>query len=547
MFTDGMLWIGQAQNESKDRVLIIPKMANRHGLIAGATGTGKTITLKVMAESFSDCGVPVFLADVKGDVASISQPGTDSEDMQKRIARFGLAEAGFRYQPYPTCIWDVLGESGHPLRTTITEMGPMLLAQLLELNETQSDILSIVFRIADDNGLLLLDIKDLRLMLEFVGQNAKEFTLTYGNITTQSIGAITRSLSALEQQGGDRFFGEPSVDIRDWMRTDYTGKGYINVLHCAKLIHSPKLYATFMLWLMSELFEDLPEAGDLEKPRMVFFFDEAHLLFKNASKNVLQKIEQVVKLIRSKGIGIYFVTQTPSDVPDEVLGQLGNRVQHALRAYTPADQKAVRAAAQAFRANPEFSTLEVITQLGVGEALISFLDEDGVPSVVQNCKVLPPQSRMGTIEDQERYACLLQDGLGAKYDTAVDNESAYEILMQKFEEQEEAIRQAEEEAARLKEEKERQIEEERARREAERQKREQEREEEKARREAERLRREQEREEAKLRREKEQEERERRKKTAAIEKGINNALNTLGREVTKSIWRGLMGNLKKRK
>ena len=532
MFTEGMFWIGQAQNENKDRVCIIPKMANRHGLIAGATGTGKTITLKVLAESFSDCGIPVFLADVKGDVVSISQPGEDTEDMQKRIQRFGLADAGFHYQPYPTCIWDVLGEEGHPLRTTVTEMGPLLLAQLLELNETQSNILSILFRIADDNGLLLIDLKDLRIMLEFVGQNAKEFTLSYGNITSQSIGAIVRSISALEQQGGGKFFGEPSVDIRDWMRTDYTGKGYVNVLHCVKLIHSPKLYATFMLWLMSELFEDLPEAGDLEKPRMVFFFDEAHLLFKSASRSVLQKIEQVVKLVRSKGVGIYFVTQNPSDIPDEVLGQLGNRVQHALRAYTPADQKAVKAAAQAFRENPEFSTLDVITRLGVGEALISFLDEEGIPSIVQYCKVLPPQSRMGTIQDQERYTLLLQDGLGPKYDTLTDRESAYEVLMKKFEEQEEALRQAEEEAAREKERIAREKEEERLRREKER--------------EEERLRREKEREEERLRREKEREEREQRRKNAVFEKTVNNALNTLGREVTKSLWRGILGNLKKK-
>ena len=532
MFTEGMFWIGQAQNENKDRVCIVPKMANRHGLIAGATGTGKTITLKVLAESFSDCGIPVFLADVKGDVVSISQPGEDTEDMQKRIQRFGLAEAGFHYQPYPTCIWDVLGEEGHPLRTTVTEMGPLLLAQLLELNETQSNILSILFRIADDNGLLLIDLKDLRIMLEFVGQNAKEFTLSYGNITSQSIGAIVRSISALEQQGGDKFFGEPSVDIRDWMRTDYTGKGYVNVLHCVKLIHSPKLYATFMLWLMSELFEDLPEAGDLEKPRMVFFFDEAHLLFKSASRSVLQKIEQVVKLVRSKGVGIYFVTQNPSDIPDEVLGQLGNRVQHALRAYTPADQKAVKAAAQAFRENPEFSTLDVITRLGVGEALISFLDEEGIPSIVQYCKVLPPQSRMGTIQDQERYTLLLQDGLGPKYDTLTDRESAYEVLMKKFEEQEEALRQAEEEAAREKERIAREKEEERLRREKER--------------EEERLRREKEREEERLRREKEREEREQRRKNAVFEKTVNNALNTLGHEVTKSLWRGILGNLKKK-
>ena len=539
MYKDGKLWIGMSKSETKDKICIIPRMANRHGLIAGATGTGKTITLKVLAESFSDCGVPVFLADVKGDLASMCQPGTDTEDMQKRIVKFGLGE-DFRYQPYPTCIWDVLGESGHPLRTTVSEMGPLLLSAMLGLNDTQTDILTIVFKIADESQLLLLDIKDLRLMLEYVGQHTQEYTLTYGNIAKQSLGAISRSLVALEEQGGTLFFGEPALDIRDWMRTDYTGKGYINVLHCAKLIHSPKLYATFMLWMMSELFEELPEVGDMEKPRMVFFFDEAHLLFNNASRTLLQKIEQVVKLIRSKGIGIYFITQSPSDVPNEVLAQLSNRVQHALRAYTPSDQKAVKAAAQTFRANPNFSTEEVITQLGVGEALISFLDEEGRPGIVEECKVLPPQSRMGTIEDGERHVCLMQDGLGPKYDTAVDRESAYEILKKQFDEQEEEKQRAEEEKQRLKEEQEREKEEEKRRREEERLRKEKEREEEKARRERERQERE-------LERQREKEERERKKKTAAFEKGVNSAMTTIGREMTKALFRGVMGNLKKRR
>ena len=541
MYRDGMLWIGQAQNETKDRVCIIPKMANRHGLISGATGTGKTITLKVLAESFSDCGVPVFLADVKGDLASMCQPGTDTEDMQKRIQKFGLDP--FVYTSYPTCIWDVLGESGHPLRTTISEMGPLLLASLLDLNDTQTDVLTIVFRIADDNNLLLLDIKDLRLMLEYVGQNLKDYTLTYGNITRQTLGAISRSLISLEEQGGDRFFGEPALDIRDWMRNDVQGRGYINVLHCAKLINSPKLYATFMLWMLSELFEEMPEAGDLEKPRMVFFFDEAHLFFNNASKVLLEKIEQVVKLIRSKGIGIYFITQSPSDVPDGVLSQLSNRVQHALRAYTPADMKTVRAAAQTFRANPAFSTEEVITQLGVGEALISFLDEEGRPSVVEQCKVLPPQSRMGAIEDAERYTCLLQDGMGARYDTAVDRESAYEILKARFDEAEEEARRIEEEKIREAEEKERQKEEERLRKEQEKAERERKREEERLERER---RREEERLERERRREEEREAREQAKKTAALQKGISTAVNTFAREATKSIVRGLFGNRRRR-
>lgn len=515
MFEDNMLWIGAAENETQDRVCIIPKMANRHGLIAGATGTGKTITLKVLAESFSDCGVPVFLADVKGDLAGMCLPGKDSEDMRKRVEKFGLND--FKYQAYPTCIWDVLAESGHPLRTTISEMGPTLLSELLELNQTQSDILSIVFKIADDNQLMLLDIKDLRLMLEYVGQNAKEFTLQYGNISKQSVGAISRGLVALEEEGGNLFFGEPALDIRDWMRTDASGKGFINVLHCVKLINSPRLYATFLMWMMSELFEIMPEAGDAEKPKMVFFFDEAHLLFDNASKPLLQKIEQVVKLIRSKGVGIYFITQSPSDIPDEILSQLGNRVQHALRAYTPADQKAVKAAAQSFRANPEFSTEQVITELGIGEALISFLDEEGRPGIVQKCHVLPPQSRMGSIEEDERKNCLLQDGLGAKYDTMVDRESAYEILKKRFDEQAEAEQKAEEEKLAEKERKEKEKEE----KELERQREKEE-------------------------REREREEREKRKKQTALEKGLNSAVNTLGREVTRTLFRGLMNTLKKR-
>ncbi len=522
MYKDGTLWIGMTKNEAKEHICIIPKMANRHGLIAGATGTGKTITLKVLAESFSDLGVPVFLADVKGDLASMCQPGVDSEDMQKRITKFGLE--GFRYTSYPTCIWDVLQEGGHPLRTTISEMGPLLLASLLELNDTQSDILSIVFRIADDQQMLLLDLKDLRLMLEYVGRNLQEYTLTYGNITKQSLGAISRSLVALEQQGGDLFFGEPALDIRDWMRLDAQGRGYINVLHCAKLINSPKLYATFMLWMMSELFEELPEVGDPEKPKIVFFFDEAHLLFENASRPLLQKIEQVVKLIRSKGVGIYFITQSPRDIPDGVLSQLGNRVQHALRAYTPSDQKAVKAACQSFRTNPAFSTEEVITQLGVGEALISFLDAEGRPSVVEECKVLPPQSRMGSIEDAERYACMFTDGMASKYDAAVDRESAYEILKKRFDEQAAEEQRIEEEKQRAKEE-------------AEREKAA-----EKARREEEKLRKELERQQRERQKQLEREERDRQKKYASVEKGLNTMMNTIGREAGKAIFRGLFGN-----
>ncbi len=538
MYTQDGLWIGMTKNEAKEHICIIPRMANRHGLIAGATGTGKTVTLKVLAESFSDLGVPVFLADVKGDLASMCCPGNDTEDMQKRILKFGLDAYGFRYTSYPTCIWDVMQEGGHPLRTTISEMGPMLLASLLELNDTQSDILSIVFRIADDQQMLLLDLKDLRLMLEYVGRNLQEYTITYGNITKQSLGAISRSLVALEQQGGDKFFGEPALDIRDWMRNDNQGRGFINVLHCQKLINSPKLYATFMLWMMSELFEELPEVGDLDKPRIVFFFDEAHLLFDNASKALMSKIEQVVKLIRSKGVGIYFVTQSPRDIPDEVLSQLGNRVQHALRAYTPSDQKAVKAACQSFRANENFSTEEVITQLGVGEALISFLDEEGRPSIVEECKVLPPQSRMGTIEESERHVCLTTDGMGSRYDEPLDRESAYEILQRRFAEAAAEEQRIEEEKQRQKEEAERAKEEEKARREEERLRKEREREEEK-------LRKEMEREARERQKQLEREERERQKKYASVEKGLNTMMNTIGREAGKAIFRGLFGNRKR--
>lgn len=503
MFKDNQLWIGSAGENLQEHVCITPKMANRHGLIAGATGTGKTITLKVMAESFSDCGVPVFLADVKGDLAGMCKPGTDNEDMQKRIQRFGLD--GFMYKNYPTCFWDILGESGHSLRTTISEMGPTLLADLLELNQTQSDILSIVFRIADDQQLLLMDIKDLRLMLEYVSENAKEFSLQYGMISKQSVATISRSLITLEEQGGNLFFGEPALDIRDWMRTDLSGRGYINVLHCEKLIRSPKLYATFMIWLMSELFEEMPEAGDLEKPRMVFFFDEAHMLFDNASRALKENIEQMVKLIRSKGIGIYFITQNPTDIPNAVLSQLGNRVQHALRAYTPADQKSIKAAAQSFRVNEAFSVEEVITQLGIGEALLSFLDEEGIPGVVQKAFILPPQSKMGAISEDERKNCMYEDGLGAKYDQLIDRESAYEILAKRFEEEAE---KEEEERSEKEREKERQKEE-------------------KAKNKTTRT-------------------TSSRTRMTPLKRGINSAASTLGREVTRTLFRGFMNTLKKR-
>ncbi|MCI6867131.1 MAG: DUF853 domain-containing protein, partial [Lachnospiraceae bacterium] len=374
MYLDNKILIGRSGEEN---VFIYPKMANRHGLIAGATGTGKTVTLKVLAESFSDCGVPVFLADAKGDLAGICQPGTMNEKIQNRLD--GLQLTDFDFHGYPVSFWDIYGEKGMPLRTTISEMGPLLLSQIMDLNETQSDILTVVFKIADDQNLLLIDTKDLRSMLQYVGENAKDFSMEYGNISKQSLAAIIRSVVALEAEGGDLFFGEPALDIRDWLCTDCNGKGTISILDCQKLIQSPVMYATFMLWMISELFETLPEIGDCEKPKMVFFFDEAHMLFDHAPKALLSKVEQVVKLIRSKGVGIYFITQNPKDIPDGVLAQLGNKVQHALRAYTPAEQKAAKAAAQSFRENPDFDTYEVLTQLGIGEALISVLDEEGIP------------------------------------------------------------------------------------------------------------------------------------------------------------------------
>ena len=424
MFTDKKLWL--AQSDTNQNLFLLPRMANRHGLIAGATGTGKTITMKVMAESFSDMGVPVFLSDVKGDLSGMCCPGSDSADMRRRLAGFGMEN--FEYQPYPTRFWDIFGEHGTPVRVTVSSMGPTLLARLFGLTEIQAGVLSIVFRVADDHGLLLLDLKDLRAMLQYVGDNRKEFTTSYGNVSAASIGAIQRALLAFEEEGGEQLFGEPALDIRDWLRTDFDGRGYINILSSARLIQSPTVYATFLLWLLSELFEALPEVGDLEKPRMIFFFDEAHLLFDNAPRALVQKLVQVVKLIRSKGVGVYFVSQSPSDIPDEVLAQLSNRVQHALRAYTPAEQKALRAAARAFRVNPAFDTELALMELGVGEALVSLLDEHGVPAVVERARILPPQSRMGAADAEDVQACIQRDELDLKYRSTFDRESAYEII-----------------------------------------------------------------------------------------------------------------------
>lgn len=423
MYKDGKVYMGLAEGR---QVTMQLNMSNRHGLIAGASGTGKTITMKAMAESFSDAGVPVFLCDVKGDVSGLAMPGARSEGMEKRIDKFGLRDS-FQYKAYPVTFWDIYQEKGHPVRATISDMGPDILSRILNLTPAQEGVLNIVFRIADDKGLILVDIKDLRAVLTYVEEHRKEYATTYGSVTTQSIGGIIRALIPLESQGGDLFFGEPDLDIFDWIRTDANGKGMVNILDSVRLVQNPTLYASFLLWMMAELFERLPEAGDVEKPRLVFFFDEAHMLFADAPKVVVQKIEQVVKLIRSKGVGIYFVTQSPSDIPNSVLAQLSNRVQHALRAYTPAEQKAVRAAAQSFRANPAFKTEDVIMELGVGHALTSFLDEEGVPGMVQQTAIICPQSLMGPVDEGVRRNLMAGDGM-AKYDEARDPWTAYEVL-----------------------------------------------------------------------------------------------------------------------
>jgi uncharacterized protein len=404
---------------------LLPALANRHGLVAGATGTGKTVTLRVLAEGFSRIGVPVFLADVKGDLSGLARPGGDSPKLAERARALGLAVPP---EACPTVFLDVYGEAGHPLRATISDLGPLLLARALGLNETQAGVLQATFRVADEAGLLLLDLKDLRAMLEHVAENADALRVRYGNVAPATVGAIQRSLLSLESQGGDRLFGEPALDLGDLLRTDLAGRGQVTILHAEKLVRAPALYATLLLWLLSELFEQLPEVGDPEKPRLVFFFDEAHLLFADAPDELRQKVEQVVRLIRSKGVGVWFVTQSPLDVPDAVLGQLGNRVQHALRAFTPRDQKAVRAAAETFRPNPAVDVTEAITQLGVGEALVSFLDARGIPAPVERGLVVPPRSRLAPLGPDERTAALASSPLRGRYDTPLDRESAYERL-----------------------------------------------------------------------------------------------------------------------
>jgi len=403
-------------------------LANRHGLVTGATGTGKTVSLQVMAEGFARAGVPVFAADIKGDLSGIAEVGEGKDFILKRAREIGL---NFQPDQFSTVFWDVFGEQGHPIRATVSEMGPLLLSRMMDLNDVQEGVLNIAFRVADEQGLLLLDMKDLRAILSFVGENAAQLTTQYGNVSKQSVGSILRQLLVLENQGGDKFFGEPALQLSDFMRTDRDGRGMVNILVADKLMQNPRLYATFLLWMLSELFEELPEVGDPPKPKLVFFFDEAHLLFNDAPKALMEKIEQVVRLIRSKGVGVYFVTQNPVDVPDKVLAQLGNRVQHALRAFTPRDQKTVAAAAQTFRPNPKLNTAQVITELGTGEALVSFLEKKGTPSIVERVLIRPPSARIGPVTPEERKTILANSPLKGKYDTAIDSESAYEMLQKR--------------------------------------------------------------------------------------------------------------------
>ncbi len=422
--TDERIFIGKGEQP----VWLTLGLANRHGLVTGATGTGKTVSLQVMAEGFARAGVPVFAADIKGDLSGISQMGEAKDFIIKRAEDMGL-----RFQPdrFSTVFWDVFGEQGHPVRATASEMGPLLLSRMMDLNDVQEGVLNIAFRVADEQGLLLLDMKDLRAILSFVADHAGELTTQYGNVSKQTVGTIQRQLLVLENQGGDKFFGEPALDLKDFMRTDRDGRGMLNILVADRLMQSPRLYATFLLWMLSELFEQLPEVGDPPKPKLVFFFDEAHLLFNDAPKPLLDKIEQVVRLIRSKGVGVYFVTQNPIDVPDKVLAQLGNRVQHALRAFTPRDQKAVAAAAQTFRPNPKLNTAQVITELGKGEALVSFLEGNGIPAMVERVMIRPPTGRIGPITPDERKAIIGDSPVKGKYDTAIDSESAYEVLQKR--------------------------------------------------------------------------------------------------------------------
>lgn len=455
MNENGMVYFAKKGDENglTDKIYLNPKMANRHGFICGATGTGKSVTLKVLAESFSAMGVPTFFSDVKGDMAGIAVPGQDNENMQERIQRFGIGDQ-FSYQGFPVTIYDIYGEKGVPLRTTVSEMGPQLLSQILDLNDTQSDLLTVSFKIADDSNLLLIDTKDLKALLTYISDNADKFKDDYGHIAPTSMATIIRAVVALEAEGADKFFGEPAIDINDFFALGTGGMGMVNVLASETLINRPKLYSAFMLYLLSELFEILPEVGDPEKPKIVFFFDEAHLLFNNASKPLMEKIEQVVKLIRSKGVGLFFVTQSPGDIPGSVMSQLGNKIEHALRAYTPAEQKVIKAAADSFRENPEFDTAELIQNVGTGEAIVSVLDENGTPTVAEHAYILPPESSMSAISDETREGLIRGAGVYGKYGTMVDSESAYEVLKGNAKAEQAAAEAAAAEAAQAKEKKE---------------------------------------------------------------------------------------------
>ena len=555
MYIDGKLQIAKAT----EPVYLYPQLANRHGLISGATGTGKTVTLKTIAQSMSDAGIPTFLADIKGDVSGVAVAGEATEKLVIRLAGLGITD--YDFHGCPTRFWDVYGEAGLPVRTTITEMGPILLARLLGLSEVQEGVLNIIFHIADDNGLLLLDLKDLRTMVNYVGEHAKEYTLSYGQIATQSIGAIQRALLQLQDAGGDVFFGEPALDINDWLKCDSEGKGYINVLDCVRLVQSPLLYSTFLLWMLSELYEQLPEVGDLDKPKICFFFDEAHLLFNDAPKALLDKVEQIVKLVRSKGVGVYFITQNPADIPNAVLAQLSNKVQHALRAYTPAEQKAIKAAAESFRVNPDFDTETVLTELATGEALISFLQEDGTPSIVQRAMVIAPTCSMDQAPADAKEYIVANDSLNSKCDVTIDRESAYEILnataIAAAEAAEEARRLEEEAKQRLAEEKEAEKQRIAEEKEAEKQRIAEEKEAERQRiaqeKEAERQRiaaaKQAEREAREAAKKAEQEEKERIKKEEAEAKAktkfIDAALTSASRAIGSGAARGLLGILKK--
>ncbi|MBP1574890.1 MAG: DUF853 family protein [Oscillospiraceae bacterium] len=477
-------------------VFLEPGMANRHGLIAGATGTGKTVTLKVIAESFSDMGVPVFLGDIKGDLTGMINPGKENKHIRRSIDNMGLDSFSYGYGSYPVRFFDVYGKKGHPVRTTVTSMGPELLSRLLELTPVQDGVLRIIFRIADDEELLLSDLKDLRAMVQYVGDNAKEYKLTYGNISPQSIGAIQRALLKLEDEGGNIFFGEPELDLSDWIDWDENGRGVMNILECQELFQHPLLYGTFLLWMLSEVYEMFPEAGDLEKPKLAFFFDEAHLLFDDAPKALIETIERMVRLIRSKGVSVWFITQNPSDVPDSVLGQIGNRVQHGLRAYTPADQKALRAAANSFRENPNFDTEEALVSLGTGEALVSVLDEKGVPTIVEKANILPPSSSMDAASEEEVESAIKASPLFGKYEETKDEKSAYEIITEQQEKEAEEEKKAAEKEAKEKEKKEKE-------------------------------------------KSKKKTSKATKKATSAFNKTVNSAANTIGREVGKKIVRGI--------